>query len=193
MVITAFALLHALIPEPGAIYIMDRAYLDFQRLYNMHQSSAIFVTRSKTDTGLPRLYSNKVDKTNGVRCGQIVVPTGFYTKKDYPSKLRRIKYFDTEKGRTFIFLANQLTLPALTITNLHRYRWRVEILFKWVKTGFFGPGFFTVFFRMRPGAGMNGGDGFLKAGKSICNIIRANVLFTMEPGFTLPSMLRASL
>ncbi len=122
-----------LIPEPGAIYIMDRAYLDFQRLYQMHQCSAVFVTRSKTNTGLRRLYSHKVDKTTGVRYDQTVVPTGFYTKKDYPDKLRRIKYFDAEKGRAFIFLTNQFTLPASTIAELYRYRWRVEIFFKWVK------------------------------------------------------------
>jgi transposase len=122
-----------LIPEPGAIYVMDRAYLDFQRLYQMHQSSAIFVTRSKTNTGLRRVYSHKVDKSTGVRYDQTVVPTGFYTKKDYPEKLRRIKYFDAEKGRSFIFLTNQFILPALTIAELYRYRWRVEIFFKWIK------------------------------------------------------------
>ncbi len=122
-----------LIPEPGAIYIMDRAYLDFKRLYEMHQSSAIFVTRSKTNTGLRRIYSHRVDKSTGVRYDQTVVPTGFYTKNDYPEKLRRIKYFDAEKGRSFIFLTNQFTLPALTIAELYRYRWRVEIFFKWIK------------------------------------------------------------
>jgi Domain of unknown function (DUF4372)/Transposase DDE domain len=125
--------LDRLIPEPGAIYIMDRAYLDFQRLYQMHQSSAVFVTRSKTNTGLRRIYSHKVDKTTGVRYDQTVVPTGFYSKKDYPEKLRRIKYFDAEKGRSFIFLTNQFMLPALTISELYRYRWRVEIFFKWIK------------------------------------------------------------
>jgi transposase len=122
-----------LIPEPGAIYIMDRAYLDFQRLYHMHQSSAVFVTRMKTNTGLRRIYSHKVDKATGVRCDQTVVPTGFYSKKDYPEKLRRIKYFDAEKGRSFVFLTNQFMLPALTIAELYRYRWRVEIFFKWIK------------------------------------------------------------
>ena len=122
-----------LVPEPGAIYVMDRAYLDFQRLYQMHQDLAIFVTRSKTNTGLRRLYSHKVDKTTGVRYDQTVVPTGFYTKKDYLDKLRRIKYFDAEKGRAFIFLTNQFTLPALTIAELYRCRWRVEIFFKWIK------------------------------------------------------------
>ena len=122
-----------LVAEPGSIYVMDRAYLDFQRLYQMHQDLAIFVTRSKTNTGLRRLYSHKVDKTTGVRYDQTVVPTGFYTKKDYPDKLRRIKYFDAEKGRAFIFLTNQFTLPALTIAELYRCRWRVEIFFKWIK------------------------------------------------------------
>ena len=122
-----------LIPEPGAIYIMDRAYLDFRRLYQMHQSSAVFVTRSKTNTGLRRIYSHKVDKTIGVRCDQTVVPTGFYSKKDCPEKLRRIKYFDAEKGRSFVFFTNQFTLPALTITELYRYRWRIEVFFKWIK------------------------------------------------------------
>jgi hypothetical protein len=122
-----------LIPEPGAIYVMDRAYLDFKRLYQMHQRAAVFVTRSKTNTGLRRLYSQKVDKTTGVRYDQIVLPTGFYAKKDYPDKLRRIKYFDAEQEKTFIFLTNQFTLPALTIAELYRYRWRVEIFFKWIK------------------------------------------------------------
>lgn len=122
-----------LIPEPGAIYVMDRAYLDFQRLYQMTQCSAIFVTRSKSNTGLRRLYSQNIDKTTGVRYDQIVLPTGFYAKKEYPAKLRRIKYFDAEKGRTFIFLTNQFTLPAVTIAELYRYRWRVEIFFKWIK------------------------------------------------------------
>ena len=122
-----------LIPEPGAIYVMDRAYLDFQRLYQLHQCSAIFVTRSKTNTGLRRIYSHKVDKSSGVKFDQTVVLTGFYSKKDYPEKLRRIKYFDIEKGRSFIFLTNQFTLPPLTIAELYRYRWRVEIFFKWIK------------------------------------------------------------
>jgi len=122
-----------LVPEPGAIYVMDRAYLDFQRLYHMHQCAAIFVIRSKTNTGLRRLYSHKVDKTTGVRYDQTVLPTGFYTKKDYPDKLRRIKYFDAEKNRTFVFITNQFSLPAVTIAELYRYRWRVEIFFKWIK------------------------------------------------------------
>ena len=122
-----------LIPEAGSIYIMDRAYLDFKRLYQLHQSSAIFVIRSKTNTGLRRLYSHRVDKSTGVRCDQTVVLTGYYSKKDYPEKLRRIKYFDADKGRSFVFLTNQFTLPPLVIAELYRYRWRVEIFFKWIK------------------------------------------------------------
>lgn len=122
-----------LIPEPGAIYVMDRAYVDFQRLYQLHQSSAIFVTRSKTNTGLRRIYSHRIDKATGVKFDQTVSLTGYYTKRDYPEKLRRIKYFDVEKGRSFIFLTNQFTLPAITIAELYRYRWRVEIFFKWIK------------------------------------------------------------
>ena len=125
--------LDQLVPEPGAIYVMDRAYLDFQRLYQLHQGSAIFVTRSKTNTGLRRIYSNKVDKSTGVKFDQTVVLTGFYSKKEYPEKLRRIKYFDAEKGRSFVFLTNQFSLPSITIAELYRYRWRVEIFFKWIK------------------------------------------------------------
>ena len=99
----------------------------------MHQSSAVFVIRSKTNTGLRRLYSHKVDKSTGLICDQTVVLTGFYSKKDYPDKLRRIKYFDADKGRSFVFLTNQFMLPALTVAELYRYRWRVEIFFKWIK------------------------------------------------------------
>ena len=122
-----------LVPEPGSIYIMDRAYLDFKRLYELHQCSAIFVTRTKTNTKLRRVYSHKVDKNIGVRCDQTVVLKGFYSKKDYPEKLRRVKFFDAEKGRSFVFLTNQFMLPAHTIAELYRYRWRVEIFFKWIK------------------------------------------------------------
>jgi transposase len=122
-----------LVPEPGAIYVMDRAYLDFKRLYQMHQYASVFVIRSKRNTGLRRLYSQKVDKTKNIICDQIVVPTGVNSHKDYPEKLRRIKFFDAEKERHFTFLTNQFTLPATTIAELYRCRWRVEIFFKWIK------------------------------------------------------------
>jgi hypothetical protein len=126
-------ILDQLIPETGAIYVMDRAYLDFERLYTMHQCSAFFITRTKTNTGFRRLYSNKVDKSTGVRCDQIIMLTGFYTKKAYPEKLRRVKFFDAESGKRLSFLTNQFTLPALTIANLYRCRWQVELFFKWIK------------------------------------------------------------
>jgi hypothetical protein len=122
-----------LIPEPGAIYIMDRAYLDFQRLFLLHQCAAIFVIRSKTNTGLRRIYSHKVDQSTGVKFDQTVALTGYYSKKDYPEKLRRIKFYDADKSRSFIFLTNEFTLPPQIIAELYRYRWRVEIFFKWIK------------------------------------------------------------
>jgi hypothetical protein len=122
-----------LIPEPGAIYIMDRAYLDFQRLFQLHQCAAIFVIRSKTNTGLRRIYSHKVDQSTGVKFDQTVALTGYYSKKDYPEKLRRIKFYDADKSRSFIFLTNEFTLPPQIIAELYRYRWRVEIFFKWIK------------------------------------------------------------
>ena len=126
-------ILDQLIPEAGAIYIMDRGYLDFGRLYALHQCSAFFIVRTKANTRLRRLYSMPVNKSSGVRCDQIVVPTVFYTHKDYPEKLRRVKFFDADKGKRLTFITNQFTLPALTIADLYRYRWQVELFFKWIK------------------------------------------------------------
>ena len=125
--------LDILIPEPGAFYIMDRGYVDFARLYAMSQCLAFFVTRAKANLKFRRLYSRPVDKSTGLRCDQTVVLTGFYSHKDYPEKLRRIKYHDIETDKTFVFLTNNFTLPALTITRLYRYRWQVELFFKWIK------------------------------------------------------------
>ena len=126
-------ILDQLIPEAGAIYIMDRGYLDFGRLYALHQCSAFFIVRTKANTRLRRLYSMPVNKNSGVRCDQIVVPTVFYTHKDYPEKLRRVKFFDADKGKRLTFITNQFTLPALTIADLYRCRWQVELFFKWIK------------------------------------------------------------
>ena len=126
-------ILDVLMPEPGAIYVMDKAYLDFERLYTLHQSSAFFVTRAKINTALKRLYSKPVDKSTGIRCDQIVVLTGFYTKKDYPDKLRRVKFFDPDKGKRLVFLTNQFSFPAETIAALYKCRWQVELFFKWIK------------------------------------------------------------
>jgi hypothetical protein len=126
-------ILDVLIPEPGSIYVMDKAYLDFGRLYDLNQCAAFFVVRAKSNTRLKRLYSNPVDKSTGVQCDQIVVLTGFYPKKDYPEKLRRIRYFDSEKNKRLVFLTNQFGLSPETIAALYRNRWQVELFFKWIK------------------------------------------------------------
>ena len=126
-------ILDVLIPEAGSIYVMDKAYLDFERLYYLDQYAAFFVIRAKSNTQLKRLYSRVVDKSTGVQCDQIVVLTGFYPKKVYPEKLRRIKFFDSEKSRRLVFLTNQFDLPPETIAALYRCRWQVELFFKWIE------------------------------------------------------------
>ena len=126
-------ILDELIPEPGAIYLMDRGYLDFERLYTMHQSSAFFITRTKTNTAFRRIYSNKIDKSTGVQCDQIIALTGFYTKKYYPDKLRRIKFIDANSEKRLNFITNQFTLSSPTIAELYKCRWQVELFFKWIK------------------------------------------------------------
>jgi hypothetical protein len=124
--------LDLLITEPGAFYLMDRAYLDFDRLYTLNQCGSFFVTRTKSNTRLRRLYSRPVDRATGVICDQIVEFTVFYSQKDYPQRLRRIRYRDDE-GRRLIFLTNNMVLPAATICDLYRLRWQVELFFKWIK------------------------------------------------------------
>ena len=119
--------------EAGAIYVMDRGYVDFSRLYRIHQSSAFFVTRAKRNFRFQRQYSHRVNKSNGLRCDQTVVLHGFYAQKDYPDKLRRIRYFDRSTNKALVFLTNNFTLPALTIAQLYRCRWQVELFFKWIK------------------------------------------------------------
>jgi hypothetical protein len=126
-------ILDDLLIEPGAIYIMDRGYLDFVRLHRIHQSSGFFVTRAKRNFNFKRLYSNRADKKTGVQCDQIVVLQGFYAKKDYPDKLRRIRYYDAESNKTLVFLTNNFMLPAVTIAKLYRCRWQVELFFRWIK------------------------------------------------------------
>jgi len=125
--------LDLLIPEPGAFYIMDRGYLDFARLYRFMLLGAFFVIRAKSNFQFRRLYSDPIDKDSGVRCDQTVVLTGYYSAQHYPQKLRRIKYYDATTGKTFVFLTNNFSLPALTIADLYRCRWQVELFFKWIK------------------------------------------------------------
>ncbi|MCF7883511.1 MAG: IS4 family transposase, partial [Candidatus Cloacimonetes bacterium] len=125
--------LDVLIPEPGSYYIMDRGYIDYKRLYRLSQELAYFIIRAKQNLKFRRMYSSEVDKSTGLRCDQIVKLTGFYQKKDYPDRLRRIKYFDSENQKTYVFLTNNFHVPATTIAILYRHRWRIELFFKWIK------------------------------------------------------------
>jgi len=122
-----------LIFEPGAFYIMDRGYLDFARLYRITQAGAFFVTRAKKGLKFARLYSRPVDFATGVRCDQTVRPTGAASRRDYPAKLRRIKFYDAPNNRTFVFLTNHFELPAATIAALYAKRWQIELFFRWIK------------------------------------------------------------
>ncbi len=119
--------------EPGSFYVMDRGYLDFSRLYNLSQTSAFFLIRAKSNLQCRRIYSHPVDRSTGLIYDQTIMLTGFYQKKDYPEKLRRVKYHDAETDLTFVFLTNNFELPAITIANLYRSRWQVELFFKWIK------------------------------------------------------------
>lgn len=122
-----------LVLEPGAIYVMDRAYLDFARLFTFTQNLSIFITRTKTNFDYRRLHYRRVNKSTGLRCDQTIRPNGFYASQDYPAVLRRISYFDIETNKKLIFLTNNFTLPALAIAQLYKCRWRIEIFFKWIK------------------------------------------------------------
>jgi hypothetical protein len=126
-------ILDQLVFEAGAFYVMDRGYLDFARLHKLHLASAFFVTRAKKTFDFKRLYSQPVDRTAGVICDQTITLNNFYPRKGYPDKLRRIRYFDTEKNKQLVFLTNNFSLPPLTITQLYRSRWQVELFFKWIK------------------------------------------------------------
>jgi hypothetical protein len=119
--------------EPGAFYVMDRGYLDYARLNAISLAAGFFVTRSKSNLRCRRIYSHQIDRTTGLRYDQTIMLTGFYSLRDYPNKLRRIKYYDTETNKTLIFLTNNFSLPALTIAQLYRCRWQVELFFKWIK------------------------------------------------------------
>jgi hypothetical protein len=126
-------ILDQLVPEPGAIYVMDRGYIDFERLGRLHEAGSFFVVRAKTNLKAKRRYSHAVDRQTGLICDQTVALTGFYSRKGFEAPLRRIRFKDPETGKRLVFLTNNFTLPALTITKLYRMRWQIELFFKWIK------------------------------------------------------------
>jgi hypothetical protein len=125
--------LDLLLPEPGAFYIMDRGYIDFDRLYQLHEAKSFFVTRAKSNLKAQRRYSHPVDRSTGLICDQTIVLTGFYSNQDFDTPLRRVRFKDPATGKGLVFLTNNFTLPAFTITELYRCRWQVELFFKWIK------------------------------------------------------------
>jgi len=125
--------LDMLLPEAGAIYVMDRAYLDFERLHVLHQAGAFFVTRARARLDARRIYSALADRAIGIICDQTIALNGHYSHHRYPDHLRRIRFKDAESGKTLIFLTNQFALPAPTICALYKARWQVELFFKWIK------------------------------------------------------------
>jgi hypothetical protein len=125
--------LDLLLPEPGAFYIMDRGYIDFDRLYQLHEAKSFFVTRAKSNLKAQRRYSHPIDRSTGLICDQTIVLTGFYSKQDFDTPLRRVRFKDPTTGKNLVFLTNNFALPALTIADLYRCRWQVELFFKWIK------------------------------------------------------------
>ena len=125
--------LDLLLPEPGAFYIMDRGYVDFARLFALHVAGSFFVIRAKSNMKYRRRYSHPVDKSGGVRCEQTIMLTGVDSTTEYPHPLRRIKYHDALTGKTFNFVTNNFAIPPQTVADLYRYRWQVELCFKWIK------------------------------------------------------------
>lgn len=126
-------ILDILIPEVGAFYVMDRGYVDFARLYSLHLNNSFFVTRAKSNFKFNRIYSHTVDRTTGVICDQTINLTGFYQAKDYPDKLRRIKYYDLQTDKRLVFLTNNFRLKTLLIAKIFKERWQIELFFKWIK------------------------------------------------------------
>ncbi len=125
--------LDLLLLEPGALYLFDKAFIDFARLHQLTLSCAYFVTRAKSNMQFNRLYSHRVEKHLGVQCDQTIRLSGFSTSQSYPDTLRRIKYHDSETDKTFVFITNNFLLPSLTIAQLYHCRWQVELFFRWIK------------------------------------------------------------
>jgi hypothetical protein len=125
--------LDMLVPEAGAIYVMDRGYVDFARLYRLHEAGAFFVTRAKSNLNAHRVYSAATNRAAGVIADQTIALDGHYTKQDYPAHLRRVRFRDPKTGKTLIFLTNMTGQPASTICDLYKSRWQVELFFKWIK------------------------------------------------------------
>ncbi len=125
--------LDLMVPESSAIYVMDRAYVDFERLFTLHQAGAFFVTRAKSNADFRRVYSAPSDREQGIICDQTVMLEGFYSQKNYPVHLRRIRFKDPETGKTLVFLTNLFGPPPATICALYKARWQVELFFKWIK------------------------------------------------------------
>jgi len=119
--------------EPGSFYILDRGYLDFARLHTLSQQAAFFVTRIKSNTRYRRIYSRTVDKSLGLRCDQTIMLTGFYAHRDYPDKIRLVKYLDQDTGKRLRFITNNFVVPPMTVAELYHRRWQVELFFRWIK------------------------------------------------------------
>ena len=126
-------ILDILIPQPGSFYIMDRAYNDFYRLYQMHLIGAFFVIRSKSNMKFRRIYSHQIEKALGLKCDQTIQLTGLKTSENYPERLRRVRYFDSETEKLFTFVTNHFLVDAVIIAQLYKYRWKIELFFKWIK------------------------------------------------------------
>ena len=169
--------LDMLLPEAGAIYVVDRGYVDFARLYVLHQAGAFFVTRAKSNIDAHRVYSAPTDRSTGIICDQTISLDGFYTRQDYPELLRRIRFKDPESGKTLVFITNNFSLPAATICALYKSRWQVELFFKWIKQHlrikqFYGTSEVSV----RSGRGISAGVS-----------IRPGPILAIEGAFPIPS------
>jgi len=126
-------ILDILIPEPGSFYIMDRGYIDFAKLYRLNQSCAFFIVRAKDNLKSTRIYSHSIDKSTGLRSDQTIRLKNYYASKDYPEYLRRVRFFDSEHHKYYVFLTNNFALSALTIAQAYKQRWKIELFFKWIK------------------------------------------------------------